>query len=106
MSELDSALVLDADQKLAFAQLKRAFTACKKAKLEIHGELNTLYAINTRKMAGKRVAIGEVRSDDGRNVSEDAQQFVPTAFMGCAADDGLSIKSLYSKREFEDDENE
>jgi len=101
---MNKALILDDDQKKAFAQLKRAFTACAAVKLEIHGELTTLYAVNGRHMSDQRVAIGEEIDDAEDSVSLSAEQFRPQCFKGCAADDGLSIASKCGKRKIKYDE--
>lgn len=94
---MNPALVLDEDQQKAFKALERAFQKCHDVKVEIHGELTTLYALNGRKMNGLGVTVGEVRDDDN-SVTDNAESIAPKCFYGCAADDGLSLITKYSHR--------
>lgn len=95
---MNPALVLDEDQKKAFKALKRAFQKCHEVKIELHGELTTLYALNGRRMNGLGVTVGRVLDDDNNSVTDNAENIVPKCFYGCAADDGLSLISKYETR--------
>jgi hypothetical protein len=84
---MDKALVLTPAQQKAFSTLEKAFDACKKSGLEIHGEMRTLYAINSRGLKGRSVTSGE-----GYEINDDSDHFfTPDCFHGCSADDGLSF---------------
>ncbi len=84
--DMDEALVLTDEQKKAFKALKTAFNKCGKAGLEIHGELETLYAINKHGINGRRILIGA-----GDDISQSAEFIAPKCFHGCSADDGLQF---------------
>lgn len=94
---MDKALTLTPEQKRAWEALKRAFKKCHGAKVEIWGELTTLYALNGTEMRGKTVTVGQVRQDDA-SVTDSAESFDPQCFFGCAADDGLSIIENHKAR--------
>lgn len=84
----DKAIALTDEQVKAFKQLETAFKKCASVGLEIHGELETLYAINAHGLAGREVVI----NGGSRMISDEAEWFRPKAFKGCAADDGLGIE--------------
>lgn len=83
----DPALVLTGPQRHAFDRLTNAFTACEKAGLDIHGEMETLYPINARELNGRTITIGEGSSA----VTNGADFITPKCFRGCSADDGLGF---------------
>lgn len=88
MSDTDKAIVLTDAQTKAFRSLKNAFEKCASVGLEIHGELETLYAVNKKGLGSRYVVVGSAESTI---ISDEAEYITPKAFKGCSADDGLGI---------------
>lgn len=95
--KIDDAFNLNTEQQRAWESLKKAFKKCHEAKIEIWGELTTLYALDGSKMRGRSVTVGQVRDGD-LSVTDNAESFEPKCFFGCAADDGLSIIDSHAHR--------
>jgi hypothetical protein len=83
----DKAIILTTTQEKAFKQLEAAFKKCASSGLEIHGEIDTLYAINKKGLGSRIVTTGI----DNRVITDEAISITPKAFCGCFADDGLGI---------------
>ncbi len=84
----DEALILTDAQLKAFKQLNTAFKKCSSVGLQIHGELDTLYAVNKKGLGSRSVVTGSCNN----MVTEGAESIMPKSFMGCSADDGVGIE--------------
>lgn len=88
---MDKAFTLSETQKAAFKALNDAFNACERAGVEIYGEQEVLYAINSQGL-GRRLVRPDYKNS---SVSEEAEYIIPNAFKGFSAHDGFGL-SQYS----------
>lgn len=83
---MDKAFELTAAQRKAFNKLQDAFKECDKAGLSIYMSLETMLAINSKGLNGRKVVL-----DQGFSVSDQAESFRPDTIKGIYSDEALDL---------------